>query len=133
MTRSALEVVNAYLDGIKAKDVNAIMATLADDCQFYTPCVPPPTPKLLSGIDQIRPVFVYLFETAFQEFRFDRLDVYETSDPTFVAVHAHSNVTLAGNKPYSNDYAYFGRVRDGLIVEFWEFFDTTRASVAMSV
>lgn len=133
MSKSSVDVVNAYLAAIKAKDVDAIMATLSDDCQFHTPCVPPPTPKLLSGIPEIRPVFVYLFEHAFQKFSFDRLDVYQTSDPEFVTVHAHSAITLFGDKPYGNDYAYFARVRDGKIVEFWEFFDTTRAAVAMNV
>lgn len=134
MSRSALDVINHYLDGIKTLDLEKCMSTLSEDCKFHSPCVPPPTPHLLDGMAMIRPVFEYLFGAAFKQFKFTRLDVHQSADdPNYISVHAASEVLLGNGKTYGNDYAYFARVRDGKIVEFWEFFDTTRAVAAMTV
>ena len=129
MTTTAAEVLRRYCDAMEVGTEGCI-AQMAEDIVFHSPCVPPPIPKLFVGRDSVAQVFEVLFTKLFKEYRWDKLEILGTEDPAIAVAKATSKVVLLDGRDYSNDYAFWCRVKDGKIVEHIEYMDGYRAAAA---
>lgn len=128
----AADLLGQYLAAIARSDVTAATSLFSDDVVLHTPCMPEPTPKVMTGRAAITPVLQYVFGAVFKKFTWTELEIHTTDDPNLAFALAKSHVELQDGRIYSNDYAIYARVRDGKIVEETEFFDTTRAAKAFA-
>jgi len=128
-----VEVFGRFLHSFTLIDADACISLMSDDIKYITPCVPPPVARYAQGRDQVGEMFRMFFTRVAREYAFEDLQLYTiTDDPQLVAARARINVVLRNSGHYSNECAYIGRIVNGRVSEFFEFFDTTRAAQALA-
>ena len=128
---SAKDVLKAWLDAIAAQDLDACAALLADDVLVRVPLAPPGVPPQIEGKAAFEPVMRQV-HSLFGRYEWFDTELFGTDDPEVAIATSGSKVTLADGRDYINDYVVFARVRDGLIVEYREYFDPIRAGAALA-
>jgi uncharacterized protein len=128
---SAKDVLKAWLDAIAAQNLDACAALLADDVLVRVPLAPPGVPPQITGKAAFEPVMRQV-HSLFAGYDWFDMELFGTDDPEVAIATSGSKVTLADGRDYVNDYVVFARVRDGLIVEYREYFDPIRAGAALA-
>ena len=125
------EVLESMCAAFERLEVDAFIALLDENAQAYFPYLPDPYPKEARGREEIAAIFT-LVDQLFAEFAFTKREPIPASDPELLIVRASSKGTLKNGDGYTNDYVFFIRVRDGKIIEYREYFDTTRLLAAVA-
>ncbi len=130
MAYTAADILREYCAEIEAVAVDRVMRYMAPEIVFRTPAAPAPMPRELIGFDAVHSALGLAFTKMFKEFRWSKLEIHETDDPNVAVALASSRVKLVSGGDYSNDYMMLSRIKDGKIVEHYEFFDGARAAAA---
>jgi len=128
----SLEIARRLTDAFVRSDYRAAIDLMAPDIVHSAPCVPPGVPKVMHGHAEVEPVLKMFFSQVVKTYSYEELELHPTDDPELVVGRGKSKIILRSGRAYSNEYAYFFRVRGGKIKEFTEFFDTTRAAEAFA-
>ena len=123
----AVVAFRRLFDAVQRMDREACVKAFAKDGVMHTPCLPSAFPRVRTGSQDLAQVYDFLFTAVFKSFAWVELEVHATDDPSLAFARARSRAELTDGRTYSNEYACYARVRDGLITEYTEFFDTERA------
>lgn len=119
---SNLDIFREFLESFPSDRPRSI-EMLAEDAVMF---IPYPATGLdvrrLDGRDAIAPVFMMAYQL-YRDFRWTGMDLHATDDPSLVIGTGSSHALLKDGSVYENSYCFIGRIRDGLICEFTEFFD----------
>lgn len=131
-TRSATELLEAWLDAVQRLDVAAAVPLFAADAVFRIPLTPVGLPPRIDGRDQIAEVLGMLGQM-FTSLALSEVELHATDDPQLAIAAAHGEAVLANGDPYNQDYVFWVRARDGEILEYREYMDPLRAAAAIAV
>jgi uncharacterized protein (TIGR02246 family) len=118
------QLVQAFFDALNRNDSAALLDAYADDGRCVTM-----GNTLISGSygkAQIREYAAGVLQVFPQGIRFDILAM--TAEGERVAVEAESAGLHVSGTPYSNQYHFLFRFRDGKVVEFKEYMDTEKVT-----
>ena len=76
----------------------------------------------LEGRSAIAPVFMMAYQL-YKDFKWLSLEVFSTNDPSLCFATASSEAYLKDGSRYANSYCLLGRIAEGFVTEFTEFFD----------
>lgn len=127
----ALPLLLSYCERLGRLDVEGCLELFADDVVVHAPFVPEPIPRRMDG----REAFAAAFRPVgalFADFRWTALDAHATDDPSLAFATGSSQVTLVDGRPYTQDYVFVLRERDGQISEYTEYMDPIRAQAALA-
>lgn len=124
---AAVASLRRLFEAVQNMDAAACAAAFSPSGVMNTPCLPSAYPRTQRGRDNIAQVFGFLFTAVFEKFAWIDLELYATEDPTLVFARGRSDTLLRNGQPYRNEYAFYARIKDGLVDEYTEFFDTERA------
>jgi ketosteroid isomerase-like protein len=127
----ALPLLQGYCERLARLDVEGCLELFAEDAVVRAPFVPDPIPKRMDG----REAFAAAFRPVgalFGTFRWTALDAHATDDPSLAFATGSSEITLVDGRPYTQDYVFVLRERDGRISEYTEYMDPIRAQAALA-
>lgn len=125
MADDPVSVVQRYLEGLRALDIEAMLAEVADDMVLELPYMPAPLPKRVETKQGLKEFFGPLAGGLWKEITFSEFDVKAYADGEGVIAEYSSTGTFANGAPYEQVYANICRVKAGKIVYTKEFFDPT--------
>lgn len=131
-TRSATEMLEAWLGALGRLDVEEATALFAADAAFKVPLTPAGLPPRIDGREQIGQVLGMIGQM-FTSLDFSDVEVHATDDPDLAIASAHGDAVLADGDPYTQDYIFWVRAREGEIVEYREYMDPIRAAAAIAM
>lgn len=129
---SAVELLRQSLDLFLAKDMKGWSMLCADDVVGEFPFAPEGSPRRLEGREAL---YEYLrnYPNAIDVRAIPHLRTYSTEDPDVaIAEWSSSGEVLANGNPYEMRYATFITFRDGLIVNYREYWDPLTFMEAMN-
>ena len=129
---SSVELFRHSLDKFFAKDMLGWSQLCADDVVAEFPFAPEGSPRRLEGREAL---YAYLrdYPSAIDVRSIPHLRVYPTDDPNIVVAEwGVSGEVLANGNAYEMSYATFVTFRDGLIVNYREYWDPLAFTQAMS-
>jgi len=129
---TAAQILRKSLDTFLAKDMKGWTELCADDVVAEFPFAPDGSPGRIEGKAAL---YDYLrgYPDAIDIAALPALTVYSTDDPTrAVAEWSASGTVLSNGNPYEMRYATFVTVRDGLIVNYREYWNPLAFMTAMS-
>lgn len=127
--RSALEVTKEFLASFEREhffdsgiDYENWLSLLAEDVVAYFPFSPPGMPARCEGRSNWSKSMEGLL-SAMKHFTWTGLNIVETEHAEIVYATGRSQVVTVSGRPYGNQYSFVFRVRAGLLVEYYEFFN----------
>lgn len=129
---SAADLFRHSLDMFFAKDMLGWSQLCTDDVVAEFPFAPEGPPRRLEGREAL---YAYLrdYPSAIDVRSIPHLRVYPTDDPNIVVAEwGASGEVLANGNAYEMSYATFVTFRDGLIVNYREYWDPLAFTKAMS-
>ena len=120
---SAAELLRHSLDLFLAKDMKGWSRLCADDVVAEFPFAPEGSPRRLEGREAL---YEYLrnYPSVIDVRSLPHLRTYSTDDPNVaIAEWSSSGEVLTNGNPYEMSYATFVTFRDGLIVNYREYWD----------
>jgi hypothetical protein len=120
---SAAELLRHSLDAFLAKDIKAWSLLCADDVVAEFPFAPEGSPRRLEGREAL---YEYLrgYPSVINVCSLPHLRLYSTDDPNVaIAEWSSSGEVLTNGNAYEMSYATFITVKDGLIVNYREYWD----------
>lgn len=129
---TAAQVMRRGLDLFLAKDMKGWIDLCADDVVAEFPFAPDGSPARIEGKAAL---YEYLrgYPDAIDVASLPTQTIYSTDDPTFaVAEWSASGKVLSNGNPYEMSYATFVTVRDGLIVNYREYWNPLAFLAAMN-
>ena len=120
---SAAELLRHSLDLFLAKDMKGWSLLCADDVVAEFPFAPEGSPRRLEGREAL---YEYLrnYPSVIDVRSLPHLHTYSTDDPNVsIAEWSSSGEVLTNGNPYEMSYATFVTFRDGLIVNYREYWD----------
>jgi uncharacterized protein len=132
-TPNALETARKLLDAFVARDVEAALAVMDDRITIHAPYTPPDIPldKRVVGKAAVKQMLTVMMG-AMAQFRLLDVDLHTTDDPELVVGTGRSEATMRNGQAYGNFYVYQFHIRNGLIFDYYEFFDSHLASKGFS-
>lgn len=131
-SRSAIELFQHSLDRFLAKDMKGWSLLCADDVIAEFPFAPEGSPRRLEGREAL---YEYLrnYPNVIDVRSIPHVHIYSTDDPDVaIAEWSSSGEVLANGNPYEMSYATFVTFRDGLIVNYREYWDPLAFTQALS-
>lgn len=128
---TAAQILRKSLDTFLAKDMKGWTELCADDVVAEFPFAPDGSPGRIEGKAAL---YDYLrgYPDAIAIAALPTLTVYSTDDPNrAVAEWSASGTVLSNGNPYEMRYATFVTVRDGLIVNYREYWNPLAFMTAM--
>lgn len=128
----ATQLLRNSLDIFLAKDMKAWAALCADDVVAEFPFAPEGSPSRFEGREAI---YAYLkdYPSFIDVKSLPTLKIYGTDDEnTAIAEWSASGVVIGNGNPYEMSYATFVTFRDGLIVNYREYWNPQAFQKAMS-
>jgi ketosteroid isomerase-like protein len=121
------EILESWIRSIAGKRYELWRELLADDVVMSFPLLAEDLAPSRYGYEAVRQA---VFDTTlmFESWDWVELNSYQTDDPEFVMNKARSQAMTVWGAPYENVYILTGRVRDGKLVEFTEYFDPIRSA-----
>ena len=129
---SATELLRNSLDTFLAKDMKAWSELCADDVIAEFPFAPEGTPSRFEGREAL---YAYLkdYPSYIDVKSIPTLKIYPTDDANIaIAEWSASGVVISNGNPYEMSYATFVTFRDGLIVNYREYWNPQAFMKAMS-
>jgi hypothetical protein len=129
---SAGEMLRHSLDRFLAKDMKGWSLLCADDVVAEFPFAPEGSPTHLEGREAL---YEYLrnYPSVIDVRSIPNLRIYSTEDPNVaIAEWSSSGEVLTNGNPYEMSYATFVTFRDGLIVNYREYWNPLAFMQAMS-
>jgi hypothetical protein len=118
------ELARNFVAALNRADSDWVLEHYADDMLMWTAgSLPISGPHDKSEIRTLMDGILSAFPNGL-EFSITTL----TAEGDRVAIEAESRGTHVSGKPYHNQYHFLMRIRDGLVVELKEYFDTLHAS-----
>lgn len=114
--------VEAFLDAIVRKDVDAIVDIHTEDGIIEFPFAPPGFPRRVEGREAIR-VFEAPISESVASSSFHDLVVRPLAEPDMAVAEYRGEVTLTNGRAYNNTYCLVIRFRDGLMQHVREYFN----------
>lgn len=132
MVTDAPDIARRLLKAIERFDIKAFSELIADEFVMVFPFAPPGLPRRCIGKQQcilnIDSVGKMLSRISFLDVEF----FSAADDLEIVFGRARSEALTALGVPYSNDYCFIFRIRNGLVYEHHEYFDPIRVMAAFS-
>lgn len=121
------EIMETWLHAISNKRYELWPELLAENVVAKFPLIDESLAPPLHGYEQVRAT---IFHTTTQFESWDWIDMrtFQTDDPDFVITMAKSRARTVWGMPYENTYVLTGRIVEGKITEFTEYFDPNRAA-----
>jgi ketosteroid isomerase-like protein len=126
---SAAELLRAYLRAFERVDLPAILAVFTDDASLSMPYAPAPLKQSYCGKEQLEQVFGMVTSLA-ATIRFLDVELFGTEDVAFAT--ARSEMTFRNGRPYTNQYAWLLKARDGRAFHLSEFYDGQRVAAVFA-
>jgi hypothetical protein len=129
---SAAELFSRSLDTFLAKDMNGWSLLCADNVVAEFPFAPDGSPRRLEGREAL---YEYLrnYPSVINVRSIPHRRIYSTDDPNVViAEWSSSGEVLTNGNPYEMSYATFVTFKDGLIVNYREYWDPLAFTSALS-
>ncbi|KAL7931668.1 NTF2-like protein [Trichoderma chlorosporum] len=128
---SAAELLQSHFRTLKV-DPDAWHALFASDAVMELPFTPPPGPRVLKGIEEIKQ-FSGALEQLGDDFKITQKNVYQIQgeDAVFAEFSMRATVKPTG-KIYDQDYVLYLRAENGKIVFYREYFDAPRVTAAFT-
>ena len=129
---SAVELLRHGLDTFLAKDMKGRSLLCADDVVAEFPFAPEGSPRRLEGRDAL---YEYLrnYPSVINVRSIPHLRTYSTGDPNVaIAEWSASGEVLTNGNPYEMSYATFVTFKDGLIVNYREYWNPLAFTQALS-
>ena len=129
---SAVELLRHSLDTFLAKDMQGWSLLSADDVVAEFPFAPEGSPRRLEGRAAL---YEYLrnYPSVINVRSLPHVRVYSTGDPNVaIAEWSASGEVLTNGNPYEMSYATFVTFKDGLIVNYREYWNPLAFTQAMS-
>jgi ketosteroid isomerase-like protein len=129
---SAADLLRQSLDTFLAKDMKAWSLLCADDVVAEFPFAPEGSPTRLQGREAL---YGYLrnYPSVIDVHSISHLRIYPTDDPNVaIAEWSSSGDVLTNGNAYEMSYATFVTVKDGLIVNYREYWNPHAFLQAMS-
>jgi hypothetical protein len=120
---SATELFRHFLDKFQAKDMKGLSELCADNVVAQFPFAPEGTQNRFEGREAL---YAYLkdYPSFINVKSLPTLKVYATDDPNVaIAEWSVSGEVIASGNPYEMSYATFVTSRDGLIVNYREYWN----------
>jgi ketosteroid isomerase-like protein len=120
------EILEIWLRSIANKQYELWRDLLADDVVMSFPLLDEALAPSRYGYEAVRQA---VFDTTlmFESWDWVEMKSYQTDDPEFVMIRARSQAMTVWGAPYDNVYILTGRVKNGKLVEFTEYFDPIRS------
>ncbi|PSL48227.1 hypothetical protein CLV51_1021092 [Chitinophaga niastensis] len=128
----ATQLLRKSLDTFLAQDMKGWSALCADDVVAEFPSAPEGTPARFEGRDAL---YAYLkdYPSYIDVKSIPALKIYPTDDENVaIAEWSVSGVVIGNGNPYEMSYATFVTFRDGLIVNYREYWNPQAFTKAMS-
>jgi hypothetical protein len=128
---SAVELLRQFLDTFLAKDMKGLSLLCADEIVTEFPFAPEGSPRRLEGREAF---YEYLrnYPSVIDVRSIPQLRIYSTDDPNVaIAEWSSSGEVLTNGNAYAMSYATFVTVRDGLIVNYREYWNPLAFMQAM--
>jgi ketosteroid isomerase-like protein len=122
MSEDHRATVEAFLDAIVRKDVDAIVDIHTEDAILEFPFAPPGFPPRVEGRDAIR-VFEAPISESVASSSFHDLTVRPLAEPDMAVAEYRGEVTLTNGRNYDNTYCLVVQFRDGLMHHVREYFN----------
>jgi len=121
------EIMETWLHAIANKRYELWPELLAEDVVATFPLLDEALAPSRRGYEEVRET---IFQTTrmFESWDWQDMKTYQTDDPELVVTQARSSAKTVWGAPYDNVYILTGRIRDGKLVEFTEYFDPIRAA-----
>jgi ketosteroid isomerase-like protein len=121
------EIMESWLHAIAGKRYELWPELIADDIVATFPLLDEALAPSRHGYEQVRET-IWNTTRMFESWDWVEMQSWQTDDPEFVVTRARSRAMTVWGAPYENVYILTGRVRDGKLVEFTEYFDPIRAA-----
>ena len=131
-TPSAVDLLRHSFDRFLAKDMKGWSLLSADDVVAEFPFAPEGSPRRLEGREAL---YEYLrnYPSVINLRSIPHLRIYSTDDPNVaIAEWSASGEVLTNGNAYEMSYATFVTFKDGLIVNYREYWDPLAFTQAMS-
>lgn len=119
---NALELARRYLDGLMARDGDAVASLFTDDGILDMPYSPPGFPKRVQGTDALRQLYGSITRS-FRSIRLPIAQVQNFADPSWVLVEFDGDFEKPDGGHYSNHYFGTFHVVGGKIKTCREVYD----------
>ena len=122
-SKSAVELLRHSLDLFLAKDMRGWSLLCADDVVAEFPFAPTGSPRRLEGREAL---YEYLrnYPSVIDVHSIPKLRTYPTDDPNVaIAEWSSSGTVLTNGNAYEMSYATFVTFKDGLIINYREYWD----------
>jgi ketosteroid isomerase-like protein len=129
---SAAEVLRKWLEALEERDPDAAMSLVSDDGILEVPYPMPGRPARFEGKQVIGEVIGTVLGVLFSSFKLSEVEIFNTDNPEVAIATGHGDAILHNGDTYSQEYVFFVRVRNGLIVEYKEYFDPVRGNAALA-
>lgn len=121
------DIMETWLHAIANKRYELWPELLAEDIVATFPLFDEALAPTRRGYEDVRQC-IYDTTLMFESWDWVEMQSWQTDDPEFVVVRARSSAKTVWGAPYDNVYMLTGRIRDGKLVEFTEYFDPIRAA-----
>jgi len=128
---SSVELLRHSLDTFLAKDMKGWSLLCAEDVVAEFPFAPQGSPSRIEGREAL---YEYLrnYPSVINVRSIPNLRIYSTDDPNVaIAEWSASGVVLTNGNPYEMSYATFVTFKEGLIVNYREYWNTLAFMQAM--
>ena len=104
----AARLADAYLTALQAKDMDAMLALLADDFTLEIPCNMSGTNDLSDswrGIENAKPNYAQAFEMI-EVLKYADVEITPAADPSIAFLEGRGVMKMANGNPYPNRYVF---------------------------
>jgi ketosteroid isomerase-like protein len=119
--------MGSFLEAMGASKGDEMAPYLAEDVRWWFPpsaAEAVMVPRFVDGREGVLAILGHA-DSFFKQLVYTLVHVVEDGD--MVAVHAGAHGETMAGRSYENEYQFLLRIRDGRIVEGWEFVDTAYA------
>lgn len=115
-------VVAQFFEYLGSGQIDDWLDLIAIDVHVETPFAAKGSPSSFDGIEEVQVRFG-LARSGMMMLEFYDIEILATEDPARWVVTCRSRGEFAGGVTYQNKYSWYFRLKDGLIVEWIEFYD----------
>ncbi len=118
MSQENVEIVRRLAERINADDIDDMLRLISPEIEYH-PRADEPDPSPHIGRDAYERL-VLGFVEAFTKVKFEILELIDAGDRVIASTIVHARVS-AGGADVKDSYVFVYKLRDGLIVEGWEY------------
>ena len=126
-----IALLQRFFDAINAWDFAAMREIFHPDISFELPWVIEPFPKKKSGFDETIAFMESVPEFAEAENLYGFTINVFADDPNELVAEYDSDMKLKSGRDYTNEYIVRATVKDGKLIMFREYMDSTKLLAAM--